>query len=258
MDRYFYGNVQAGGIAALNFAIVVFGFPIAIFSIALSTAIFPGLSQLISNKDFSSLQNQYIKGIRFNILIFIPISITFIFFGDVVIRLLFERGKFTETSTLLTYDALKIYTLSLLFYTSYAIINKTIYSAGLIKQLLIISLLAFGIKIFLNFYLVGIYEQNGLALSTAISFTLLSVAGHFLVSAKLKLVSTKELLTALLFYLSNGFLALLQVKILFSFLQYNTCIEISSIVLFISFYCINFFILKPRELSHIQKLFKNN
>jgi putative peptidoglycan lipid II flippase len=254
VDRYFYGNVEEGGIAALNFALVVYVFPISVFSLALSTAIFPGLSQLISNKDIDALQNQYVKGIRFNIFIFIPISIIFIFFGDVVIKLLYERGKFTEAGTLLTYDALKIYTLSLIFYTSYAIINKTIYGAGLIKQLLIISLIAFGIKIFLNFYLVGLYEQNGLALSTAVSFTLLSFGGYFLVSSKLKLAGSKTLLVVLLFYTLNGFLSLLQVKILFSFLPYSPYLEIVSILLFISFYSINLFIIKAGEFTHLKNV----
>jgi len=259
VDRYFYSSVDKGGIAALNYALVVFVFPISIFSMALSTAIFPRLSQSISNKDFVSLRDQYIKGIRFNIFIFIPISIMFIFFGDAVIRLIYERGKFAEADTFMTYEALKIYTISLLFYTSYAIINKTIYGAGLVKQLLIISVLAFGIKIFLNFYFVNLYKQEGLALSTAISFTLLSLGGHLLTSVKLKLSSSKKLFTALLFYTFNGFLSLLQVKILLSFLHYsNTLLEIPSILLFISFYCVNIFILKPDEFIQLRSLIRNN
>ncbi len=40
-DRYFYADITSGGIAALNYAFIVWVLPVTIFSLSLATAVFP-------------------------------------------------------------------------------------------------------------------------------------------------------------------------------------------------------------------------
>ena len=44
IDRYFIGEVSVGGIAALNYAFVIYSLPISIFSIPLITTMFSKFS----------------------------------------------------------------------------------------------------------------------------------------------------------------------------------------------------------------------
>ncbi|MEO8232818.1 MAG: lipid II flippase MurJ, partial [Ignavibacteriota bacterium] len=50
-DRYFYLDVESGGIAALNYSTNLYSLPLAIITVTLSTAIFPSLSELYASNN---------------------------------------------------------------------------------------------------------------------------------------------------------------------------------------------------------------
>ena len=248
VDRYFFGSVDSGGIAALNYAIVLFSLPISIFSLALSTAIFPKLSQFFSAKNNAMIEQQYLTGLQINIFLFIPITLVFILFGDSIIRIFYQRGSYTSNDTLMTFDLLKLYSLSLIFYSSYAIINKVIYGAGLIKDLLSISVFVFLFKIILNFLLVEKLKQNGLAVSTSICYIILSLSCYILTLKKINIRITKQFIYGILFYLLNGLFSYLILIIAREYLDFNYLINfLLQFLIFIGVYMLNIMIMKPKE-----------
>jgi putative peptidoglycan lipid II flippase len=248
VDRYFYGNVDSGGLAALNYANVLFALPISIISLALSTAIFPKLAESLSAKNSAMSEAHYLTGLQINIFLFIPITFVFILFGDSLIKLFYQRGSYTAQDTLLTFGILKLYTISLIFYSSYAIINKAIYGAGLVKNLLKISLIVFLIKIALNFLLVGDYKQNGLALATSVSYITLSLSCYYLIIKKLKFRISGHILRGILFYTMNGILSYIAAITSQNYFPLNSTLNLILILsVFIAVYTINIFILKPKE-----------
>jgi putative peptidoglycan lipid II flippase len=248
IDRYFYGNVDPGGIAALNYANVLFTLPISIFSLALATAIFPKLSQAFNAKDYSSIQNQVFNGIKINIFLFIPITIIFILYGDSILRIIYERGNFSVQDTEMTFKILRIYAISLIFYSSYAVLNKVIYGGGLINYLLFISFGAFLLKSVLNVILVEKFKQDGLALSTSLSYIVLSLSGYLILYKKLKLRKTYLYVCTGGFYILNALTAYCILKILKPILNFPTIFNsLINISIFISVYLIGLLIIKPNE-----------
>ena len=248
IDRYFYGSVDTGGIAALNYAFVLYSLPITLFSIALSTAIFPKFSQSFTSNDHAGLQMQFSNGIKVNLFLFIPITFVFIYFGNPILKLLYQRGLFSENDTYMTFKILRIYSISIIFFSSYAIINKIIYGAGLIKNLLYISIIILVIKIILNILLVAKFKQEGLALSSSICYILLSVSCFLLAVTKLQLKKGLEFLTTILFYSFNGLIAFLILSIIKPFLNYTSLINfVIAISIFSITYILNLTILKPYE-----------
>lgn len=248
VDRYFFGSVDTGGIAALNYAFILFALPISIFSLALSTAIFPKLSQAFGSKDNESAEFNYLSGLRINIFLFIPIAMILFLFGDSIIQLFYQRGSYTANDTQLTYAILKLYSISLVFFSSYAIINKVVYGAGLVKQLLIISILVFIAKIVLNFLLVQNYKQNGLALSTTICFIVLSVSCYLVILSKLKFKITKQLLVTISFYLINGIIAYLVSEIFDELFYLPQLLSFFiQIIIFIGVFAVNVILIEPKE-----------
>ncbi len=186
-DRYFFNEVQKGGIASLNYAMNLYLLPVTIISAALTTAIFPGLSQSFSSNTKEDIQRKLDNFFRVNLFIFIPVSLGLIFYGNVLIRLLFQRGEFDAGATKMTFGILKLYSISLVFYSTYAVLNKLLYSASLIKLLLTVTLAGCIFKIAANILLVKDYSQNGLALSTTLSYLFFFIAGMSIVFFKLKL-----------------------------------------------------------------------
>jgi putative peptidoglycan lipid II flippase len=248
VDRYFFGSVDSGGIAALNYAIVLYSLPISIFSLALSTAIFPKLSQSFGAKNNAMIELQYLTGLQINIFLFIPITLVFILFGDSIIRIFYQRGSYTSSDTLMTFDILKLYSLSLIFYSSYAIINKVIYGAGLIRDLLSISVIVFLFKIILNFLLVEKLKQNGLAVSTSICYIILSLSCYILILKKLNFRITKQFICGILFYSLNGLFSYLILLVVRENLNFTYLINfLLQFLIFTGVYTLNIMIMKPKE-----------
>ena len=259
IDRYFYGRVEPGGIASLNYSTVLFGLPIAIFSMALSTAIFPRFTKAFNNKDNESLERHFINGISINLLIFIPIAFIFYYYGNNLIKLMYERGKFTSSDTLMTYKILRVYAVSLIFYASYSIINKLIYGAGLIKQLLIITAFVFLLKVILNFTLVGNYQQEGLAGSTTLSYIALSIAGYIFIISKLKFKSTRKFFLNIIFYSISSLSSVIIAALLISLLSLEGLYRFFiSVIIFLSVYLVNLYLIKPSEFFIVRNVFKRS
>ncbi|MBZ0200376.1 MAG: polysaccharide biosynthesis C-terminal domain-containing protein, partial [Ignavibacteriaceae bacterium] len=193
-DRYFYAEVEQGGISAINYASTLYVLPISILAAGLSTALFPKFSAAFAEKDKNLLASYLTEGLLNNILMFVPITV-FIFFNcDLIVSVIFQRGKFTSINTLLTGDILKIFSLSLVFYSSYAIINKFLYATNLLNQLVKLSFLALVIKIVLNFLLVEKFMQNGLAWSSTISYSSMGILGIYY---SIKLIDKKIIFVVL-------------------------------------------------------------
>jgi putative peptidoglycan lipid II flippase len=239
-DRYFYNSVEHGGIAALNYAIHLYLLPLSIISMAISTAIFPALSKN-NNEERNETEKHLNNFFSINILLFVPITIIILFFGDVIIRILYERGEFSAQDSEMTYSVLKIYAYSLIFYSSYAVLNKLIYSKKLIGYLLIVAVLSILLKIILNFVLVDSLKQNGLALSTTLSYTSFFLFSFIVVLLKVKLSDKSYFIKELLWGLTNGVGSILLSSWLISLLFRDVSIasDIFQIAIFVMIYGLN-------------------
>jgi putative peptidoglycan lipid II flippase len=240
VDRYFFTEVNEGGISALNYSMILYVLPVSMISIALATVIFPKFSANIQNKKFDELNKNVIDAIRANLFIFVPVTFFFLLYGNDLIRLLFERGKFTAQDSQIAFNVLKYYAVSLIFYSAYSIYNKIIYSTSLIYALLMITLGGIIIKIILNFLLVHSYQQNGLAFSTSVSYIFLFLLSMLLIYHKIPGIKQSVFFKELVFYLFNGIICFFIVEILFSgILRIYILQDLFKMVIFYAFFLLN-------------------
>ncbi len=254
-DRYFFNMVDQGGIASLSYASNLFNLPVTVVSLAFATVIFPKFSEDIQTKSFDNLQKNLSDSISANLLFFVPIAFLFFFYGDSIIKLLFERGKFSSLDTLDTFLALKAYAFSLIFYSTYAIFNKIIYGAKFVNSLLLITVAGIVLKITLNFVFVGLWKQNGLALSTSISYLFFFLSGFILVYKKLPIRNQSLFFKELVFHLANGLFSYLIVRLIFSYIipKYNY-IDLVKILFFLPVYILNVYLIGNKSLLLVKKL----
>ncbi len=217
-DRYFANYVPAGGIAALNFAYIICLLPISILSVALSTAIFPKLALNASQEQSSDIERTFNQSTKFNIALFVPLTLIMIYYGDDIIGILFERGKFGGSDTIITHQALIYYSISLVFSAVYSIGNKLLYSLNLLKQLLYITIAGIILKLIFNFLLVSVMEQNGLALSTSLSLIFFCIATVVLIFNKIKFINKFLAFHEVFFHSISALSALILVKTIFTIL----------------------------------------
>lgn len=255
-DRYFLDWVSPGGLSALNYAINVFILPISIISTAIGTVILPKFSHSIYSYKVKDLIENHRDSIRINLFIFVPVSFLFFVYGGDVIRLFFERGKFTLDNSIVTFNVLKLYTLSLVFYSAYTINNKIIYGARLLNQLLIITVLGIIIKIILNFLLVTKFDQYGLALSTSISYIYFFILSIYLIKKKIPELKHSIFFKELMFYIVNGLICYFVVELLFQFLfEVKVYEDLIKFVMFYLAFLFNLYILKYDSLTLIKNKF---
>ena len=151
----------------------------------------------------------------------------------------------------MTFSILKIYCISLLFYSCYSIINKVIYGLGLIRQLLFLTITGIIIKIILNVILVNIYKQNGLAFSTTITYIYFFLGGYFLVKYRIKTNGAYYFLKEFFINALNGFICYLIVDIFH--LSYKSIeASIVSIVIFTILFFLNSLIMKQKQFLNIK------
>ena len=241
----------------MNYAQNLFLLPISIFSIALSTAIFPKLAQSFSKGMFFELEKKFNESIKVTLVIFVPVTFILIFYGDFILRLFFERGRFKGIHTLITYQVLILYSISLIFYAAYHIFNKMIYSIGLQVKLLVITILGLVIKVVFNFLLVGSLQENGLALSTSISYLFFFLASIFLIYKHISFNNKNVFLTEFIFHLFNGLFSLFLTKnisILFSERSY--IITFVEIALFLILYVVNIYIIRRSSFLMLKQILR--
>ncbi len=232
-DRYFFDFVGEGGLSALNYAGILYLLPISIISIALTTVIFPKLTTNIQRKEFEALNKNVSDAISANLFIFVPISFFFFFYGNDLIKILFERGKFSAENSMITFGVLKYYTISLVFNAAYSVYNKLLYGAHLMNGLVIITISGVILKIIMNFTLVGRYQQNGLALSTSISYIYFFLSSIILIKYRIPEIKHLLFFKNLFFYLITGLICYSIVEILFdSFYTLSYYKDIFKIILF--------------------------
>jgi len=249
-DRFYYGQVDPGGIAALNYALNLYMLPISIFSLAMSTAIFPSLSEQSSNSS-NEIENKLNNFFSVNIFLFVPITFILFCFGDKIIEVFFERGQFSSHDTIQTFSVLKIYALSLIFYSSYAVVNKFFYIKNLVYQLLTITLGGVIAKVSLNYYLIDNFKQEGLALSSSISFILIFLATFIFLIHKVRIKNKMIFIFELTIQLTNGIICYFISDRLICLINITskTHIELIQAIIFLVLFLLSVIILKLNSWS---------
>lgn len=160
--------LQRGSVSHLNFAQRLYQFPLGVFGISLATAIFPVLSSFAAKKDMAGLTKTISKGIKGAVTIAIPSSVGLILVANLIIPLLFQRGKFDAQAAQLTSWTLYFYSIGLCGYFCQQIMTRSYYSLQNSKGPAISASIAVIANIILNLILIWPLGTGGLALSTAI------------------------------------------------------------------------------------------
>ena len=113
VDTLLASFLPEGSISYLYYSNRLLQLPLALFGIALGTALFPTFSSLVSQGKTEELMSTFLFGIRTVLFITVPASIGLIVFRVPIISLLFQRGEFTQNATIATSQALFAYSIGL-------------------------------------------------------------------------------------------------------------------------------------------------
>jgi len=198
INRIFASTLSAGSISSLQYAMRLIQFPLGLFAIALSTAIFPTLSTLAAEQKTQELRDNLSLGIRMVLLVLLPASMGLIMIREPLISILFQHGAFLEKDTLMTSQVLFYYSLGLFSMGEVMVITRAFYSLQDMVTPVMVSVIILGLNVLLNVLLISPLKQGGLALATSISMIVNMFILLFLLRRRLKRIEGKKILFSFL------------------------------------------------------------
>ena len=105
--------LPAGSVSYLYYSDRIFKFPLALFGLALATASLPTMSDLVAHNRMDELKKTLSYALQMVLFITIPAMVGLILLRIPIVSILFQRGVFTENSTLLTAQALLFFSVGL-------------------------------------------------------------------------------------------------------------------------------------------------
>ena len=115
INTVFGGKVSGEAPRAIDNAFRVYMLPQGMFSVAVSTVLFPTLSRMASNRDAAAMRRAVGTGMRQINLLLIPSAAFMLALPAPIVRVLFQRGEFNAQSTHLVSIALFWFAFSLPF-----------------------------------------------------------------------------------------------------------------------------------------------
>ena len=186
VDRMFASTLSAGSISALSYAIRLIDIPREVLVFAFSTVLLPYFSSLAIKNDLGELGDKLMTSMRVAFYVLFPISVAMAVMGGPLVRLLFQRGEFDETSVRFTVSALLLYTPTVWALGLTSIMISAFVAVRDTKTPVIAGFVRLGVKIALIALLVKAFQHAGVALSTSIAHVFKLVLFFFVLPRSLK------------------------------------------------------------------------
>lgn len=196
----------------LNYAFRLANIPQAIFAVTIATIVFPIISKAYSEHNMKKFRSGIEKGLLYLFVFLTPALAGMWILMDELVELVYQRGKFTEETTLIVSSYAILYLGSTFFYSIQAIIAKGFYTLEKGHYMMRIGMISIGLNVVLNWILSRIYGAEGIALSASfvallysvITFTTLwkligGLNGKYLLKNVLQVVIATSLMAGVLF-----------------------------------------------------------
>jgi len=170
LERMIASTLPSGSISILGYSSQFIATLGTITTSGIIVSFFPSMSDAWT-KDLK-LFNKYInKGLRSVLLLTIPISFTFVLFGETIIKILLQRGEFTHEDTLAVSETFAIMTPAFIVLCLGGITSKIYYISKRTIELTIISTFELICYFSLSYFLSQKFGYTGIAISTSVVYS---------------------------------------------------------------------------------------
>lgn len=171
VDRYYASSLSPGIVSALGYSYLLVMIPVSILAYALSTVLFPYLSESFARDDAARSAYLMERGITVSLLLAVPVAVVCWVYADPLVTVVFRRGAFDDRSVAYTARLLQYSALGLAGQFLIWIMSRAFYAAG--RNLLFLGLAAamVALKIGAAALMVGPLGFVGLAASSSLSYT---------------------------------------------------------------------------------------
>ena len=168
--------MELGAVKRLDWAQVLYQFPLGVFAIALATAIFPGLSADALDKNREQFKATFRTGIEATLFEGFAASVGLIIVREQAIRILLKYGRVNDHDVELIARSLGIYACGIWAYSMQQIINRAYYALHDTKTPFIMSMVNIAINLVIEIPLLWTHlGESAMAVGTTVSFAIQSL-----------------------------------------------------------------------------------
>ncbi len=181
VSRFIGLSLNDHAASVLNLATRVMELPIGVFTVAVTTVVFPLIARHAAKGDWPKLGEDYHKGLRLVLVINVPAAVGLALLSEPITRLLFQRGAFQAADTALLTPILAVYALGLPFLSFTTVALRGFYALKDTATPVRAAALSFAVNLVLSIGLMQWLSTVGLALAS----TLAVVVQAFFLQARL-------------------------------------------------------------------------
>ncbi len=161
--------LAAGSISVFNLANNLQAVPLGVFAISTAVAVFPLLSELFAKGNEEIFAKNLAGAVNQILFFLIPFTILVLLFRAHIVRLAFGAGKFNWEDTILTFNTLGMFSLSLFAQGLSPLFARAFYARQNTKTPVVVSLLTMVLNAWLAYYLGKTYGVVGMAAGFSIA-----------------------------------------------------------------------------------------
>lgn len=169
VDKLLLVRIEDGAVTAVHYAGVLFQFASNLLSIPISTVMFTEFSEMVSKNDEEGIRRRLREAFHVILLLGIPVTIVMLFFTQPIIRIVYERGNYTEAAVLKTAAGLFFYAFCVIPTCLNQTLTKAFYAMEDTKTPMILSVLAVILNIGSSILLSIFMGLSGVVAGTAVS-----------------------------------------------------------------------------------------
>lgn len=169
IDRWFAGGLESGSISSIAYATTIMTFGIQLFVFSLVTVMFTRMSEYIAAADYSGCSDYIQDNLWRMSRIVVPASLALALSSAEIVRLLFERGAFTQADSVRTTGVLGMYLVGLPALLLNAVVARIYHSLQKLRDRMWLALQFLLTNAAGNALLVGSLQVKGLAIASSIA-----------------------------------------------------------------------------------------
>ncbi len=177
-----FATSEAGAVSWLNYAFRFLQLPIGVFGVAIGTVSTTRYADAAAEGDRPAMSRHLVEGLRLVAFLTVPATVGLVLLDTEIIRLIYERGRFTGRDTGMTAAALDFFVIGLVAYAAVKVIAPAFYAVQRTRIAVTASVVAVAGNLIANILLHPHYGYRVLALGTALAallnFTILYVMFH--------------------------------------------------------------------------------
>ncbi len=168
--------LQPGSVTALSAAFHLWQLPVALFGVAMGMVVLPSVSRmtLTTGDNGREIAEHLAKALRFVALFAVPSAVFLSLWGEEIVSVFFQRGRFDAEASALTGSVLAAYSLGLLSYAGMKVLQPVFLALEKPWAPAGLALFAAAISVSLNYLFVMVFRMpvQYLALTTSVVTTL--------------------------------------------------------------------------------------